>query len=109
MKPWRRRLGKLVCDRFGHRDRPYDGKSYGDCKVFCCARCDRLLRPRSEAHADHLGAMAQYPGGSWQLEGPLPMWVGWGMRIAECECGRQFTNYEAYMWHWHVQNRKRHG
>lgn len=52
--------------------------------------------------------MAYQPNGKWSLQGPQPMWVGWRMQIAECECGRQFTNYGAYMWHWHVENRRRH-
>lgn len=89
-----------MCPRVGHFYLPLDPDPG---PLYRCTRCDTLLRPRAGAHADRYGHMARLASG-WQLVAPEPWWVGSRMQIAQCECGLQFSNPGAYMWHWKLAN-----
>ena len=49
-----------------------------------------------------MGISEQAPDGSWRPACPEPLWVGWRLRIAQCECGEKFKDRtgEVYRRHW---------
>lgn len=62
-----------------------------------------------------MSVQEQRPDGSWGPSAPIPLWVGWRLRIAECGCGERFKGHrwwvlgkataaELYREHWHREH-----
>ena len=42
--------------------------------------------------------------GEWVLSCPVPLWVGWRGRKAECSCGLRFRDETRYREHWYAEH-----